>query len=405
MKQLPLSLYVHLPWCVRKCPYCDFNSHALTASGRGAGLDAETERQYVQALLADLDHELLAWPQVAERPLVSIFFGGGTPSLMSPAGYAQFFAGLQQRLQLRSDCEITLEANPGTVEQKRFSGYRAAGINRLSMGIQSFSDPQLQALGRIHSGKEALLAVQAARRAGFDNFNLDLMHGLPDQTPALAQEDLKQALDLQPKHLSWYQLTLEPNTEFYQRPPILPEEDLLADIQAAGEVQLAEQGFEHYEVSAFAQPGYAARHNLNYWQFGDYLGLGAGAHGKLTRLDSAAPGGLFIERRWKTRQPQAYLSRLVEGRDFLAGREEVTAEQRPLEFMMNALRLQSGVATELYAERTGLALTSLQPQVASLREQGLWVTQEQRLATSSLGWRFLNQVLETFMQSSEGNQS
>lgn len=394
----PLSLYVHLPWCVRKCPYCDFNSHALDASASGiARLDADTERQYVQALLADLDHDLAVWPQVQQRPLVSIFFGGGTPSLMSPEGYQHFFEGLQQRLQLTKDCEITLEANPGTVEQGRFSGYRAAGINRLSMGVQSFAEPQLKALGRIHSGQEAINAVEAARKAGFDNFNLDLMHGLPDQTEALALADLQQAIDLQPTHLSWYQLTLEPNTEFFRRPPILPEEDTLVAIQDAGQALLAKAGFEQYEVSAYAQQGYQARHNLNYWTFGDYLGLGAGAHGKLSRLDNTAAGGLSIERRWKTRQPQAYLSRLIEGRDFLAGTEQLSATERPVEFMMNALRLAEGVDADLYTQRTGLLLADLQPQLIELQQRGLWTEDKKRLACSPLGWRWLNTVLEQFM--------
>lgn len=396
----PLALYVHLPWCVRKCPYCDFNSHALAAvdpASTKAELDAATEQQYVQALLADLDHELRAWPQLAERPLVSIFFGGGTPSLMSPAGYQRFFQGLNQRLALQTDCEITLEANPGTVEQSRFEGYREAGINRLSMGVQSFAPQQLKALGRIHTGDEAVLAAEAARQAGFDNFNLDLMHGLPGQTPELALADLQQALALQPRHISWYQLTLEPNTEFFRRPPRLPDEDILTDIQDAGAELLAQAGYANYEVSAYAQSGYQARHNLNYWQFGDYLGLGAGAHGKLTCLDEKQPGGLLIERRWKTRQPQAYLSRLLEGRDFLAGIEAVTRDQRPVEFMMNALRLREGVVTAVYSQRTGLPLAELTPLLEKLRQQKLWTDRDDRLACSELGWRWLNQVLEEFL--------
>jgi len=396
----PLALYVHLPWCVRKCPYCDFNSHALGNSGQASGkaeLDAATEQQYVQALLADLDYELRAWPEVAERPLVSIFFGGGTPSLMSPAGYQAFFDGLGQRLALQDDCEITLEANPGTVEQSRFEGYRQAGINRLSMGVQSFASAQLKALGRIHSGEEAVLAAEAARQAGFDNFNLDLMHGLPDQTQELALADLQQALALRPRHISWYQLTLEPNTEFFRRPPRLPDEEILVDIQDAGAALLAEAGYANYEVSAYAQPGFQAQHNLNYWQFGDYLGLGAGAHGKLTRAAKDQPGGLLIERRWKTRQPQAYLSRLLEGRDFLAGTEVITQGQRPVEFMMNALRLREGVAAEVYTQRTGLPLADLQPLLAKLKQQGLWTDQQNHLACSELGWRWLNKVLEEFL--------
>ncbi|SFC26456.1 oxygen-independent coproporphyrinogen-3 oxidase [Marinospirillum celere] len=397
----PLALYVHIPWCVRKCPYCDFNSHTLSKSEATEGLDAATEKDYVLALLADLDHEIRAWPELQQRPLTSIFFGGGTPSLMSPVGYEAFFEGLQQRLQLSADCEITLEANPGTVEQSRFTGYRAAGINRLSMGVQSFATPQLQALGRIHSGKEAIHAAEAALLAGFDNFNLDLMHGLPQQTPELALADLQQALALQPKHLSWYQLTLEPNTEFFRRPPVLPEEDLLVEIQDAGAELLSAAGYQNYEVSAYALPGFQAKHNLNYWQFGDYLGLGAGAHGKLTRPDPQQAGGLQLERRWKTRQPQAYLSRLLEGRDFLAGSEMITADQRPVEFMMNALRLKEGVAAQLYSERTGLPVDALKPLILALQQQGLWTQDPDRLACSELGWRWLNQVLEKFLITDE----
>ena len=395
----PLSLYVHLPWCVQKCPYCDFNSHALDTSavaGAKPRLDTLVEKQYVQALLADLDFDLRVFPEVAERPIVSIFFGGGTPSLMSPLGYQAFFAGLKSRLQLVADCEITLEANPGTVEQGKFSGYREAGINRLSMGVQSFADQQLKALGRIHSGQEAVTAVAAARKAGFDNFNLDLMHGLPEQTQSLALADIQQALDLQPTHLSWYQLTLEPNTEFYRRPPKLPEEDTLAAIQDAGSELLQQAGFIHYEVSAFAQAGKQARHNLNYWSFGDYLGLGAGAHGKLSRFNSA--GELVIERRWKTRQPQAYLSRLIEERDFLAGTEVLTPDELPIEFMMNALRLADGVEAKSYPLRTGLNLADLQPQIQTLKQRELWTNDQNRIACSALGWRWLNTALEQFIK-------
>lgn len=392
----PLSLYVHLPWCVQKCPYCDFNSHALDATaGDKPRLDALVEKQYVEALLADLDFELLAYPQLVERPLVSIFFGGGTPSLMSPDGYKVFFAGLKSRLQLTAACEITLEANPGTVEQGKFNGYREAGINRLSMGVQSFADKQLKALGRIHSGQEAVEAVAAARRAGFDNFNLDLMHGLPEQTESLALADIQQALDLQPTHLSWYQLTLEPNTVFYSRPPQLPEEDTLAAIQDAGSELLQQAGFINYEVSAFALAGKQAKHNINYWAFGDYLGIGAGAHGKLSHFNDAKK--LIIERRWKTRQPQAYLSRLIEGRDYLAGTEIITPDELPIEFMMNALRLVDGVDAKSYPLRTGLSLASLQPQIQALKQRGLWTNDDDRLACSTLGWHWLNTVLEQFI--------
>ncbi|MEC9482594.1 MAG: radical SAM family heme chaperone HemW, partial [Halomonas sp.] len=309
MNQLPpLSLYVHVPWCVRKCPYCDFNSHGV---GRSAELP---EDGYLTALLADLDADLAL---AGQRELTSVFIGGGTPSLMSADFYGRFFAALNERLALSRDCEITLEANPGTVEQRRFAGYREAGINRLSIGVQSFQPAQLEALGRIHSGTEAERAVTSARCAGFDNINLDLMHGLPGQDVAQAIDDLEQALALSPEHLSWYQLTLEPNTEFHSQPPRLPEDDTLWDIQDAGHQRLEQAGYNRYEISAYARPGRRSRHNLNYWRFGDYLGIGAGAHGKLSR--PGASGTLDIERRWKSRQPDAYLRRLDDPRGFVAG--------------------------------------------------------------------------------------
>lgn len=383
----PLSLYIHVPWCVRKCPYCDFNSH-------GVGPQAELpEQQYVQALLADLDHDL---PWVQGRPLTSIFIGGGTPSLLSPQAYETLFAGLHERLAWTEDCEVTLEANPGTVEQQRFEGYRHAGINRLSIGIQSFQSAFLKTLGRIHSGDEATRAVEAARQAGFTNFNIDLMHGLPGQSVAQALDDLAQALALAPTHLSWYQLTLEPNTEFYSRPPVLPEDDALADIQDAGLAYLAEAGFEHYEVSAHAQPGRQARHNLNYWQFGDYLGIGAGAHGKLSTPSHSGADQRQVIRRWKTRQPAAYLSRLIEGRDFIAGENTLSATDLPFEFMLNALRLKQGVPSSLYAMTTGLNLSAIEPQLNALRARGLLEASETRLVTTPLGFDWLNEVLLTF---------
>lgn len=388
----PLSLYIHVPWCVRKCPYCDFNSH-------GVGAQAELpEQQYVQALLADLDHDL---PWVQGRALSSIFIGGGTPSLLSPQAYEALFAGLHERLTLAEDCEVTLEANPGTVEQQRFEGYRQAGINRLSIGIQSFQPGFLKTLGRIHSGDEATRAVEAARHAGFTNFNIDLMHGLPGQSVAQALDDLQQALALAPTHLSWYQLTLEPNTEFYSRPPVLPEDDALADIQDAGLACLAQAGFEHYEVSAHALPGRQARHNLNYWQFGDYLGIGAGAHGKLSTPPHAASDRFKVIRRWKTRQPAAYLSRLIEGRDFVAGENTLSDTDLPFEFMLNALRLKQGVPASLYPMTTGLNLSAIEPQLSTLRARGLLEASERQLVTTPFGFDWLNEVLLTFSPDDE----
>ena len=372
----PLSLYVHIPWCVRKCPYCDFNSHEPGG--------AIPEESYIEALMADLHTEL---DDVQGRPLHTLFFGGGTPSLLSPAGIAAILAGAERLIGFTPDIEITLEANPGTVEQERFAGFRAAGVNRLSIGIQSFDNRHLQRLGRIHDRAAAIAAVRAARAAGFDNINLDLMHGLPGQTPGEALADLHLACDLDPAHLSWYQLTIEPNTVFHKRPPTLPDEDVLAAIQDAGEAQLIGAGFGPYEVSAWARPGRESRHNLNYWRFGDYLGINAGAHGKVTR-----PGEGAILRTSKTRAPADYLAR--DG-DWRAGRQPVTAPERPFEFMMNALRLVEGVEPALYPARTGLDFATLAPRWRTLRDRGLVSDAAERLATTPLGLRHLNSVLAT----------
>ena len=394
----PWSLYVHWPWCIRKCPYCDFNSHPVQRrDAQQPALDAALESAYVAALLQDLDTDLARFPFLLARPVASIFFGGGTPSLASSSAYQRLLDGIRERLLLLDEVEITLEANPGGVDESHFSGYRAAGINRLSIGVQSFSTPQLQALGRIHSGEMAERAVKAARVAGFERINIDLMHGLPDQTPALALEDLRLAQSLAPTHLSWYQLTLEPNTEFYHQPPLLPDEDRLADIQEAGSEWLKLQGWQHYEVSAWAMPEQQCQHNLHYWRFGDYLGIGAGAHGKMSWADATAPGGLWIERHWKTRQPQAYLKRTTSPQGFVAGRTAIDAADRPLEFMMNALRLAEGVLADRFEQTTGLALVQIEPVIDELKALGLWTEQRDRLACSEQGWRYLNSVLEKFI--------
>lgn len=371
----PLSLYIHVPWCVRKCPYCDFNSHAVR--------DEIPEQAYLNALLEDLDGDQAL---AADRPIQTVFVGGGTPSLMSGEFYHRLFDALKQRLAFASDAEITLEANPGTVEQARFADYRQAGINRLSIGIQSFDPQHLKTLGRIHDTAAAHRAVESARNAGFDNFNLDLMHGLPDQTPEQAVEDLNQALKHQPPHLSWYQLTLEPNTEFYSRPPTLPDDDRLWDIYRAGADLLRSRGFHDYEVSAWSQPGRASRHNLNYWTFGDYLALGAGAHGKVSLADGS------IRRYWKTRQPEAYLQRIGSR---TAGAEPIEPPERPLEFLMNALRLTEGVDESLFTERTGLRLESVAVQLEQLRKEAL--LEPDRLQATDLGRRYLNSLLERFL--------
>lgn len=385
----PLALYVHIPWCVRKCPYCDFNSHQAEQT--------LPEAEYRKALREDLTAERAL---AQGRPLTSIFFGGGTPSLFSAATIADIISDAEQLIGFAPDIEITLEANPGTFEQERFCGYRAAGVNRLSIGIQSFNSRQLERLGRIHNGEEARLAVQAARRAGFSNINLDLMHGLPEQSTKDARADLQQALDLEPEHLSWYQLTIEPNTAFYAAPPVLPEENSLADIQEQGEQLLAQAGFEHYEVSAYSQADRQARHNINYWSYGDYLGIGAGAHGKITLPEQGQ-----IQRRWKTRLPKHFLERSDQvsatlatdhNNPFLAGQELIEPKARPLDFLMNALRLSDGVSAQLFEQRTGLTLQALQPQWSNLRSLGLLEDDQTRLATTTLGQRFLNDVLARF---------
>ncbi|MCO7609928.1 radical SAM family heme chaperone HemW [Pseudomonas chlororaphis] len=373
----PLALYIHIPWCVRKCPYCDFNSHAASPT--------LPEEEYVDALLADLDLDLHA---VYGRELSSIFFGGGTPSLFSAQALGRLLKGVEQRIPFASDIEITLEANPGTFEQEKFTAYRALGINRLSIGIQSFQEQKLKALGRIHNGDEAIRAAGMARQAGFDNFNLDLMHGLPDQSLDDALDDLRQAIAMKPTHLSWYQLTLEPNTVFWNQPPVLPEDDTLWDIQEAGQALLAEHGYAQYEVSAYAQPGRAARHNLNYWSFGDFIGIGAGAHGKLSHPDGR------IQRTWKTRLPKDYLN---PAKPFKAGEKDLGNEELPFEFLMNALRLTDGVDAALFAQRTGLDLSSLAEGRRQAEQSGLLQVEPSRLAATARGQLFLNDLLQYFL--------
>ncbi|HHX34669.1 MAG TPA: radical SAM family heme chaperone HemW [Gammaproteobacteria bacterium] len=373
----PLALYVHIPWCIRKCPYCDFNSHAATPE--------LPEREYVAAVLADLDQDLI---HVHGRHLESIFFGGGTPSLFSAQALQALLSGIEQRIPFSPTIEITLEANPGTFEQEKFAAYRALGINRLSIGIQSFQDSKLQALGRVHSGAEAIKAVAMARQAGFTNFNLDLMHGLPDQSPEEALADLQTAIDLSPSHLSWYQLTMEPNTVFWSKPPTLPEDDVLWDIQETGQVLLAQQGFIQYEVSAYARENAAAQHNINYWSFGDFIGIGAGAHGKVSD-----PQGR-IQRTWKTRQPTDYLN---PDKPFLAGSSALSAEDLPFEFLMNALRLTDGVELKLFSQRTGLPITALEQGLKQARQRCLLSDEPERLVASAQGQLFLNDLLQIFL--------
>jgi oxygen-independent coproporphyrinogen-3 oxidase len=370
----PLALYVHIPWCVRKCPYCDFNSHE-----RGGELP---EREYVAKLLTDLEALL---PSVWGRRLISVFIGGGTPSLFSPDAIDSLLSGIRARLPLEPIAEITLEANPGTVEAARFRGFRAAGVNRISLGVQSFDDAMLAALGRIHSAAEARRGVEAAL-ASFDNVNLDLMYGLPSQTIEMVQSDLRAALACGVPHISAYQLTIEPNTVFYSHPPKLPEHDTCADMQLVVEETLAGAGYEHYETSAFARPGHRCRHNLNYWEFGDYLGIGAGAHGKLSFPDR-------VTRHERIKQPRDYLA----AESTIAKEATVAATELPFEFMLNALRLVEGFAPALFQERTGLPLQLIEGRLRDAEEKGLLERDWRRIAPSARGQRFVNELLQLFL--------
>lgn len=384
LERPPLSLYVHIPWCVRKCPYCDFNSHEST--------DAIPEEKYVNALLEDFDREVkLVTGENIE--LHSIFIGGGTPSLFTGESYKRLLNRIESTMPFATDIEITLEANPGTAEAARFSAYLEAGINRLSLGVQSFDDNCLKQLGRIHNGAEAENAIEIAKRAGFDNFNLDLMHGLPQQNSDLALSDLQRAIDFGPSHLSWYQLTIEPNTFFHSHPPSLPQESILEDIQVHGQALMKTNGFEQYEVSAYAKAGKVSTHNLNYWSFGDYLGIGAGAHGKLTIAKQQK-----LLRTRKKKQPNHYLNAL-NGRQ--AEMIEVSTEERSVEFLMNALRLRAGFTIEEYEKRTGLEFEQILKKVESLVEKGLMQLDKSdrnfRVSTTDSGYRFLNSVLEEFL--------
>lgn len=376
---IPLSLYIHMPWCVRKCPYCDFNSHAVP-DGK---LSLDLEQEYLQALLEDFKTQT----QFAQaRKIHSVFIGGGTPSLISAQGYQWLFTQLQALIAFEDGCEITLEANPGTVEHDPFADYLAAGINRLSIGVQSFNTAHLQKLGRIHSNDDAISAIALARESGFQRINVDLMHGLPEQTIEQALQDLKLAVEHGATHISWYQLTIEPNTVFFRTQPILPVDDVLEEIQAQGEAYLTAQGFVNYEVSAWRKELPSA-HNLNYWQFGDYLAIGAGAHGKVT-----LPDGVY--RFQKTRLPKDYLAKVpAEHLQF----KVISAEELPFEFMMNALRLNDGVDAKLYAARTGLNLADMQDILGTLRQRQLLQNDPNRLACTEQGHVFLNSVLEAFL--------
>jgi putative oxygen-independent coproporphyrinogen III oxidase len=376
----PLALYVHLPWCVRKCPYCDFNSYALKG--------ALPEAQYVEALQRDLASQAEA---ASDRPIVSLFFGGGTPSLFSPAGIGRIIEIARARLSFAPDAEITLEANPGTIERGRFTEYRAAGVNRVSLGAQSFDAAQLAALGRIHSPADTSRAVEELHAAGLENFNLDLMYALPGQEIAGAAADVDAALALSPAHLSHYQLTLEPGTAFAAHPPSLPDDDLAAQMLDVCQERLAVHGFSRYEVSAYALPRRQCRHNVNYWRFGDYLGIGAGAHGKITDVRARR-----VMRTWQTREPRRYLSQAPGS---LSSRT-VTPEELPFEFMMNALRLLEGFETADFCERTHLPWAAVVETLASLRARGLMSVDGRRWQPTPLGMRFLNDLVAAFLPDS-----
>ena len=375
---IPLSLYIHIPWCIRKCPYCDFNSHKSP--------DQLPEDNYIKALIADLQHDVLMFPG---RTLHSIFIGGGTPSLFSAKAYDTLFNAIQPILPFADDIEITLEANPGTVEQGRFNDYRKLGINRLSIGIQSFNPAHLKALGRIHDDKQAHHAIDAARLAGFDNINIDIMHGLPHQTVAEGIDDLRTALHHQPEHLSWYQLTIEPNTIFYKTQPRLPSEDDACTIEEEGFALLASQQYRRYEISAFCKAGKPARHNLNYWLFGDYYGIGAGAHGKLTSPDSKQ-----IHRTRKHRQPTDYLN---PDKPFLAASELVHSNDLIFEFMLNTTRLQQPIANALFTERTGLNFDVLKPGLLAAKNKGLITMDNSHWQITPFGRQYTNDLQGLFL--------
>ena len=383
----PLALYVHLPWCVRKCPYCDFNSHAVTG-------EIPTDL-YVQALLSDLENDL---PLVWGRTVHSVFFGGGTPSLFSAAQIDTMLSGIRSRLTLAPGAEVTLEANPGTVEHDSFSAYRDAGINRVSLGVQSFDDAALAKIGRIHGSGEIEQAIGSIRDAGIGNFNLDLMFGLPEQTVEEGIEDIRNAIDCGPSHISHYQLTLEPNTAFHANPPSLPAEDACWAIQEASASLLESSGFAQYEISAWAAPSRESIHNLNYWRFGDYLGIGAGAHGKVT-----LPAEGAVRRTVKQRHPKAYLKALEKG-DWRSEARDVAAEDLCFEFFLNQLRLREGVHLGDFEPRTGLPWSVASEGVAEAERRGLLVTQCSRLVPTEVGWRFVNEIQALFLPRAAGSK-
>ena len=378
----PLSLYIHLPWCIKKCPYCDFNSHEVPISGFD-------EKSYIDALINDLEVEL---HRMWGRTINSIFIGGGTPSLFLPESLDRLLSSIRARLNLNSNIEITLEANPGAVDAEKFLEYRAAGINRLSLGIQSFDNKSLALLGRIHNSNEARKAIELSKQSGFENFNLDLMFGLPNQTVDNALADLKQAVEQLPTHISWYQLTIEPNTIFSSNPPRLPNDDLVWSIQKQGQIFLQDNNFRQYEISAYARDNRVSIHNINYWQFGDYLGIGAGAHSKITNITHGQ-----IERFTRHKIPKRYIELAGYG-DVITEKKVLTSDEIPLEFMMNALRLTDGVPISFFSERTGLPIKNIEKELRLAKNKGLLDWQKMELKPSFEGQRYLNELLQIFMR-------
>ncbi|WP_281559922.1 radical SAM family heme chaperone HemW [Thalassomonas sp. RHCl1] len=381
MLQLPpLSLYIHIPWCVQKCPYCDFNSHALKHD--------IPEGDYVRELIADLDADIQRF-NLSDRPLHSIFIGGGTPSLFSPDAVESLLSQVLSRFEHQADIEITLEANPGTVEAGKFRGFYQAGVSRLSIGVQSFASDKLIKLGRIHDGSQAAKAAELATQCGVSSFNLDLMHGLPQQSIENALDDLKTAISLNPTHLSWYQLTIEPNTPFYSRPPTLPEDEVLWTIQDQGIALLEAAGYRQYEISAYSREGYQCQHNLNYWKFGDYLGIGCGAHGKLTDINTGE-----IYRTVKVKHPKGYLEK---DRPHLDQLKTVAEEELPFEYMMNRLRLYSPFHLDEFQAYTGLASTKIEETLKQAQQKQLLSNQGQEWQVTTTGHRYLNDLLSLFL--------
>lgn len=381
----PLSLYIHFPWCARKCPYCDFNSHQVK--------NTIPETAYVESLIKDLENDL---PLIWGRRISSVFIGGGTPSLISPERLDDLLSSVRARLPINPDTEITLEANPGAIEQGKFNEFYSLGINRISIGAQSFDDDCLQHLGRIHNARESVSAIESAYNAGFDNVNIDLMFGLPGQKQASAINDINTAIDLSPKHISYYQLTVEPNTYFHKHPPVLPESESVDRIQTACQALLKQRDYQQYEVSAYARMGGQCRHNLNYWQFGDYLGIGAGAHAKISNASEQT-----IYRYWKVKQPQDYISKVVVNQQ-IGGMKKLSRHDTGFEFVLNAMRLSDGFETRLFTERAGLPILVVEKQLKEAKLKGLIEWDLTRIQPTERGHRYLNDLLELFLPSDSG---